>query len=423
MIYFSKRKTPFLRDISKLVAGAGIGQAISLAIAPMLTRLYSPTDFGVYTFFISIAGGFGLIATLRYEMAIILQKRQTEAIGMTVLSFVITFLIASILMIGIIILILFFPKISGEGVMRQLIYFLPLLVLLIGAGNILQHWFNRQRKYSMIAIGKVINSLGNNGGMLVLGILGMGVWGLVGGFIFGMSLFVLFFLLLFIFTDRYVLNDLRISSFPPLIKKHRDLPLANSPQVVLEMLQSYGVIYLAKFFFDTAVVGWYSLAMRIMQAPLILIGSSISQVLYKDAAEQYKTTGQIHDIVWKTLKLSALIALPVLLVLFIAGPWLFELIFGEIWRVSGMYVRILAPWMFFDFIRYSISQIPLIVKRTRSMFYISMAGNGLMILSMCAGGLYFKDVMTGFILLSVSMSLYAIGAIIWILAITKSGKI
>lgn len=255
--------------------------------------------------------------------------------------------------------------------------------------------------------------------MLVLGVLGMGVWGLVDGFIFGSGLFVLFFLLIFIYYDHHVLKDIRLFSFPILLRRHRDLPLANSPQVVLEMLQNYGIIYLAKIFFDASVVGWYALSMRIMQAPLLLIGSSISQVLYKDAAEQYKVTGQIRDMVWKTLKIAMLVGLPFLLVLLVAGPWLFALVFGDAWKESGIYVQILAPWMFFDFIRYTIAQIPLIVKRTKTMFYISIVGNVLMVFSMCAGGLYFHNVMTGFILLSASMSIYAIGVIVWILSITK----
>jgi len=419
MIDIITRKKPFLTNTFKLVAGAGIGQAISLAIAPLLTRIYSPAEFGLYTFFISIAGGFGLVATLRYEMAIILQKRSDEGINMASISMTITFLISCILLAGIALLSLFYPEFAGEGELRQMIYLLPLLVLLIGAGNIFQHWFNRQGKYSILATGKVINSLGNNGGMLVLGVLGMGVWGLVDGFIFGSGLFVLFFLLIFIYYDHHVLKDIRLFSFPILLRRHRDLPLANSPQVVLEMLQNYGIIYLAKIFFDASVVGWYALSMRIMQAPLLLIGSSISQVLYKDAAEQYKVTGQIRDMVWKTLKIAMLVGLPFLLVLLVAGPWLFALVFGDAWKESGIYVQILAPWMFFDFIRYTIAQIPLIVKRTKTMFYISIVGNVLMVFSMCAGGLYFHNVMTGFILLSASMSIYAIGVIVWILSITK----
>jgi len=255
--------------------------------------------------------------------------------------------------------------------------------------------------------------------MLILGLIGAGVWGLLGGYMIGYFLFALFFLIVFLYSDRASLKNINFSLFSSLAKRHRDLPLSNSPQAIGEMVQTYGIVYLAQIFFTSSIIGWFSLSMRVLQAPLMLIGSSLSQVLYKDASEQYRSTGQIKGLVWKTVKLSSLIALPVLLVLVIAGPWLFGMIFGETWRESGIYARILAPWMFFDFIRYSIAQIPLILRKTRSMFYISIVGNLFMVISMCLGGIVFQDILIGFTILSVLMSIYSIGVILWILSLTK----
>ncbi len=419
MIDLFAHRSKFLTNTLKLVVGAGIGQAITLIIAPILTRLYTPSEFGIYTFFISIVGGFALIATLRYEMAIILQRDEKQAVNMASLSLLISFCICCFLLLLVTTGALFLPDSLGTGVMKQWLFLLPFLVLLIGIGNIFQNWFNRGSRYPILAIGKVINSAGNNGGMLILGLIGAGVWGLLGGYMIGYFLFALFFLIVFLYSDRASLKNINFSLFSSLAKRHRDLPLSNSPQAIGEMVQTYGIVYLAQIFFTSSIIGWFSLSMRVLQAPLMLIGSSLSQVLYKDASEQYRSTGQIKGLVWKTVKLSSLIALPVLLVLVIAGPWLFGMIFGETWRESGIYARILAPWMFFDFIRYSIAQIPLILRKTRSMFYISIVGNLFMVISMCLGGIVFQDILIGFTILSVLMSIYSIGVILWILSLTK----
>jgi hypothetical protein len=56
------------------------------------------------------------------------------------------------------------------------------------------------------------------------------------------------------------------------------------------------------------------------------------------------------------------------------------------------------------------------------MLYISIIGNVLMILSFCLGGWAFHDAKKGFLLLSIFMSLYAIGVILWILTIVKPVK-
>ena len=101
MIDLFARRSGFLGNTLKLVAGAGIGQALTLIISPILTRLYTPSEFGVYTFFISIVGGAALVATLRYEMAIILQKDEKQAINMASLSLFISFCVCCFLLLSI----------------------------------------------------------------------------------------------------------------------------------------------------------------------------------------------------------------------------------------------------------------------------------------------------------------------------------
>ena len=97
------RQSEFLRNSAKLVAGTAIAQAISFLVTPMITRLYTPQDVGVFTFFISIAGGLGLIATLRYEMAIVPAKEEKDSVNVAFLSLFIAFAVCLLLAILILI--------------------------------------------------------------------------------------------------------------------------------------------------------------------------------------------------------------------------------------------------------------------------------------------------------------------------------
>ncbi len=85
-----------------------------------------------------------------------------------------------------------------------------------------------------------------------------------------------------------------------------------------------------------------------------LIGTSLCQVYYKDASERFSIDRDITDLLKKTIKLSVLVALPVLLVMVTIGPWLIGFVFGISWKESGNIARILAPWFFFDFISFCI---------------------------------------------------------------------
>ena len=82
-------RSPFIKSILTLVTGSSIAQAITLLVTPILSRIYSPADFGVFTFFMAIVGAFALIATLRYEIAIMLPKKDQEAVNIVSLSLII----------------------------------------------------------------------------------------------------------------------------------------------------------------------------------------------------------------------------------------------------------------------------------------------------------------------------------------------
>ncbi len=403
------------------MSGAAIAQAIPFLISPVLSRLYTPEEFGAFAFYMSIVGAFAIIATLRYEMAVIMPKEDTDAVNIAGLAFLIDIFLSLFLLIAIIILeITLLEYFSISHILKIWLYFLPLFVFLIGSVNIFQHWFNRNKRYKSLASAKVVNSLGNNVTILLLGFVGAGAWGLLIGNMLGLILFNAFFIIKIYVLDRNKFKFFNKTSLRPLAKKYKDLPIANSPQSFAEMLQMNGIIYLLKIFFNSTVIGWYSFSLRILQAPMWLIVTSIAQVFYKDASEKYNTDGNIFGPVIKTIKITSVVGLPILLVLLLVGPWLFALVFGEPWREAGVYARILAPWMYFDFIRYSIAQAPLIVSKIKPMFFLSLIGNAFVILSITTGAYVFGDVRIAFVFLSSFMVVYDIGIILWILKIVRT---
>ena len=409
-----------LKNISKLVAGTSLAQLISFLAAPVITRLFSPSDFGAVTFLISIAGGIGMVATLRYEMAIILPTDDRESVNLGFLSLITAFFIA---LVSTAILFtadwLFFRGTIMNPAYSQWIYLLPLLIFLMAASSVFQQWYNHRKEYKTLAYSKIITSAGNNFTTLLLGFAGYGALGLWLGNFTGALVVILFFAVLFYSRYRGNFRYFDISLQKKLAGKYKYLPMANTPQVIVEMVQSYGIIYLLKIFFTSSVVGFFSLSLRLLQAPMWLVGISIGQVFYKEASERYKKDGNLIQPVMKTIKTASLIALPVSVVLLTLGPWLIGLVFGDSWTEAGLYARILAPWMFFDFVRSTISQTPLIIRKARPMFLIAVLGASLIIIPLVAGGLFFRDPVIGFILLTIVHSLYSIGVILWIISIAR----
>jgi O-antigen/teichoic acid export membrane protein len=68
------------------MTGTTIAQAIPIAISPILTRLYSPDDFGIFALYMSITSITGVVSTGRYELAVMLPKKDEDAMNIAVLS-------------------------------------------------------------------------------------------------------------------------------------------------------------------------------------------------------------------------------------------------------------------------------------------------------------------------------------------------
>ncbi|MAE10064.1 MAG: translocase, partial [Candidatus Marinimicrobia bacterium] len=129
-------KSEFSKNVLTLVTGTTIAQAIPIAISPILTRIYTPEDFGVLALFISITTILGTIANGRYELAIVLPKRDNNALELTALSIIIT--MGFSLLLVILVILFHDPLLSylNNDRFSFWLYLIPLSVLLFSLFNI-----------------------------------------------------------------------------------------------------------------------------------------------------------------------------------------------------------------------------------------------------------------------------------------------
>jgi O-antigen/teichoic acid export membrane protein len=85
MIRRLKPKSEFGRNVLTLMTGTTIAQSIPVAITPILTRLYTPEDFGLLAVFVALTAILGSIANGRYELAIMHPEKDEESINIAAL--------------------------------------------------------------------------------------------------------------------------------------------------------------------------------------------------------------------------------------------------------------------------------------------------------------------------------------------------
>ena len=349
MINKIKTKSEFTKNVLTLMTGTTIAQALPIAISPILTRIYTPEDFGVFALYVSITTIIGVIATGRYELAILLPKKESEAINVFVISIIITF---SISVFSLLIASFFSVQVTeftGNENIKQWLYLAPISILLLGVYQSLNFWGNRKKKYKKLSISRAAQSTVIVTLNLVMGFFDFNHSGLIVSQIVG-QVFCIALLGSFLFNDRYLLKAVNKEILVALAKKFVNFPKFD----VIASLANTSSLQIGNILFNTiynsATAGFYFFTQRMLGLPVSLIANSISEVFRERAAQDYKENGNAKDIYIKTFKkLFILSFFPSLILLFFSRN-IFVFVFGNEWEVAGMYAQLLTPMLFLRFI-------------------------------------------------------------------------
>lgn len=361
MIRKLKPRSEFSRNVLTLMTGTTIAQAIPIAISPILTRIYTPEDFGVFALYMSIASIVSVVATGRYELAIMLPKKDEDAINIVALSIVISFFVS---FISLIIVSVFNPQITnllGNPEISNWLYFIPVTVLLTGVYQSFNYWSNRKKQYKRLAISRVTQSGTAATANLGMGFGGFGASGLILGQILGQSVAATVLGRMVLREDRSKVEQIKKLKIFALIRKFIKFPKYNLPNAIIDGLRLSGISILIAKFFTISILGQFTLAWKMVQTPMSLVGSSLSQVFFQKVSSTKRT--DLHRIVMKFIVKASLVAAPIFLVIYFFAVDIFKFAFGENWELSGQAASIMAPWLFLNFLTSPLSTLFVILNK------------------------------------------------------------
>lgn len=335
----------FSLDIAKLVSGTVIAQIIAFILTPIITRIFIPEIYGLYTTFISFATIIITIAFLRYEESIILPKHDSDAASLMFASLIFLLIIDVILLLLLIFFGESFFQWYGIPQIYPLAIYLPLYILVYGLFHLLRQWNTRNKRFKLQATTQVIQTITDNVAKLSMGFAGFiqavslmisSVLGyVVGGSIIGMETIKHD---LAIFKKGFNLKNIKAQ-----IIRYKKFPLIASWSALLNVVSwNLPVVMLAPLF-STAVAGFYSLGFTIIQIPISLISASIGQVFKQRcsvAIHDNSLTPLVEEVMALLIMLSPI---PFIFLMFFGGD-AFGLVFGNKWIEAGMYAAILAPF-------------------------------------------------------------------------------
>jgi O-antigen/teichoic acid export membrane protein len=412
----------FRANVLTLMTGATIAQTIPIAISPILTRIYTPDDFGIFALYMSLTSIVSIVATGRYELAVMLPDKDEDAVNIAALSFAISFFLSFATLLVVWMFNSSITRLLGAPEISRWLYFIPLSILLTGMYNTMNYWSNRKMQYKRLAISRVTQAVATSCTNLGMGYEKLGTSGLILGGIVGQSFATGVLGWQVMKEDKDKIEMISKKEIAINAKKYDSFPKINSLHAFVDMLQSSSVVVIISVFFGSMVLGFYSMTLRVLKAPAGLIGSSMGQVFYQKASDTYNKNGDLKSVVKNTMIKLALISLPIFTLLIIFGSDLFAFVFGERWRESGVYAQILSPWIFLNFITSPISQVPLIVNKQKTAFMIGIVYSLFIFMPLLMAKSMNKGFIKGLYVLSFSASMVLIYYIFWIIKISDKKR-
>ncbi|GLB58981.1 lipopolysaccharide biosynthesis protein [Cytobacillus sp. NCCP-133] len=341
----------FAKGVAVIASGTAGAQLLNSLLSPIITRIYTPEEYGVFTVYAAILGMVVIIGSLRYEWGIPIAENDTKAINLLFLSLlVLTFFVGIITFALTFWAEFFLGFISGDLILKYK-YLIPLGVFFAGLYNIFTQWALRKKNYTSLSKTKINQSVVQNAIKILMGLLHFGPIGLILGNIFGQSSGTVTLATPLIKESKGFINKVNRRDIIECFKRYIRFPVYSAPS---QLLNTAGlqlpVLFIASMY-GSVVSGYYALAHTIVNLPMVLIGGAVADVFYGEAATIGRSNPErLKDLTKKLFRKLFIIGLVPLIVLIILGPFLFSLVFGHNWYEAGVYSRIIAFLVFTRFI-------------------------------------------------------------------------
>jgi O-antigen/teichoic acid export membrane protein len=330
------------RAVLVMMSGTAIGQVLLLIASPLLTRLYTPEDFGVLGVFSALLMLFGIAVCLRYELAIPLAEDDAHIVNLLALSLALAFLVSALIGVA---LWLWGERITGwlnTEALRPFLWLLPVGLLGAGCNRALTHWAIRRQEFGRITRTEISRGIGQVTTQLGCGYLALGPFGLLAGLVVGQSAGITTLALSFHRAEGRLWRTVRLRDMARAAARYRDLPKFGAGAALLSNAGRYAPALLVAALYGPEVAGWFALARRILATPGLL-SIPVARVYLSEAPRRARADSAGMYRLFKRTTWRLLVFGVLALGLFIAaGPQLFALVFGSTWTEAGRYAQFLA---------------------------------------------------------------------------------
>lgn len=375
----------YLRHFTILLSGTLAAQVLNLASYPLLARIYSPENFGIFATFVSAAAIPGALACARFERAVPTAPRWGR-------SAILWLCVAISALMGLI-------SVVGAAAYwllndHRLTLGLPLLfgmsVGLTGfcaAGTL---YLMRNNLYRMSSASIVVRTGSAVAIQLLLGITWSSPAALVVGFTGGLVAQAL--VLAWSIWTHARLGPPRRAQMAVLFRRYRRQITVDIPSTFIAALSLNLLTLLLANLYGQAIVGFYALGQRIAIMPLQLFNDSLSQIFFQKAARAQEAVGHFWYEMRFNLITSGILSIGVVvLIIPLARPFV-AMYLGKTWMPAAGMLVILAPMLAMRNLATSIATAVFVVRRAHWLLVHNVSNAVVLVASFAAAKWLHLDV-------------------------------
>lgn len=389
-----------------LASGTIFAQALTIVLSPVITRMYSPQEYGVLTVYVAILGMISLLGSLTYESAIPIVNNDKSAFNLLFMCICILLSISIILSLILLVAGDYFLLLFGAEEIINYKFFIPLGFFFTGLYTILSQWALRKKNFKSLTVTKYNQSIVSNSTKIGLGLINFNSIGLIVGTILSQSAGIITLTKPYIQEFKVLIKTLNVKKIILLLKRYKNFPIYTAPGIfILSISTQLPVVFISSFY-GPSIVGFYGLARSITFLPMGILGKSVQDVFYSEAASLRKNNpSKIKELSKNLLKKLIVLGILPVSILIIFGQELFSLVFGSNWEKAGLFASILSIELFFHFIFHPISVIFSIFEKQQKMLFLYVIRFLIMLFIFLLAKKFNLDSYTTVLILSIFMAL------------------
>ena len=337
----------YWKSVASVLTGTVVAQVIPVLGSLVIARLFNPSMFGIFSAWLGLAMLGAMLLTCRFDMALAIEDdgppRQIAVLGTLSVALMIACLVALIMLA----IYLLAPQLLSQYPVELLLLLLP-MALMFAVSNTWQLWAAAEGKYHKLNVMRITQAFLVTVLQILVGLLFNDAWSLAFAQFLGvfLSCCVSFCIMPLQRPDRHDL----MAKMTAFWRRNKEFPLFSLPADFINTAAAQLPVLVVASRFGADVAGLLAMTIKVLGAPIGLLGKSVLDVFRRHAASSYRSRGECRKEYIGTFKVLALGSMAFCLFMAFFVEPVFVIAFGDEWAGSGVIALWLLPMFAMRFI-------------------------------------------------------------------------